>query len=780
MRIGNKGKRIIKFSLYGLALLFILSRFLFPNPGFNTPNSTVIEGEDGRLLGARIASDGQWRFPAQDSIPQKFETCITLFEDQYFYSHPGINPASLWRALRKNISAGKVKEGGSTLTMQVARMLNTNKKRSIWQKMKEMLITLHLEVNYSKEEILNMYVSNAPFGGNVVGLDAASWRYYSRPPHELSWAESAALAVLPNAPSLIYPGKNNELLRIKRDKLLQKLYKEGIIDKSTFELAKLENLPGKPNPIPQFSGHYLDRMEGIGKGKRYITTLSYSLQKSVQSLINKYCDTYSHNEVYNAAAIVIDTKSGDILAYIGNANNSNYNHNSVDVIKANRSTGSILKPLLYASMLSSGELLPKMLLTDIPTYISGYSPKNYYMVFDGAVPANEALYRSLNVPFVRLLQTYGVERFYSQLQRLGMSSLTYPSNHYGLSLMLGGAETKLIDITSIYAGLARRLMTYNESTTYTASSFYKSPFAGQEKDIENVNSNDFSAAAIYETFEVLTQLNRPVSEEGWKSFSSSKKVAWKTGTSFGNKDAWAIGVTPEYTIGIWVGNADGEGRPGLTGSNSAAPILFEILDKLPVTTWFDKPYNDFIQANICRWSGNKASINCDVVDLVEIPHSKANTPVCPYHIKVHLDKKEIYRVNADCENISEIINKSWFVLPPAQEWFYKDKSPLYKTLPPIRSDCKKENQKVMAFLYPMYPNRIYLPKDANGEKLSAVFDLVHRSPSSTVFWHLDGAFLAKTQYFHQMEINTSAGKHSLVLVDEDGNEIMKIFEVIDN
>jgi penicillin-binding protein 1C len=636
-----------------------------------------------------------------------------------------------------------------------------------------------MEISYSKEEILNLYASHAPFGGNVVGLDAASWRYFSRAAHELTWSESAALAVLPNAPSLIYPGKNNEQLRRKRDKLLNKLHQEGLIDASTLQLSILEELPGKPNRLPQFASHYLDRVEGLASGKRYQSQLSYPIQKSLQNLINNYADSYAHNEVHNAAAIVLNTKTGEIIAYIGNATNSSNHQNAVDIIKANRSTGSILKPLLYATMLSSGELLPRMMLKDIPSYFSGYSPKNYYMKFDGAVNANEALFRSLNVPFVRLLQEYGVERFHSGLKRLGISSLNFPSNHYGLSLILGGAEVNLIDITSVYAGLARRLMSYNEmDNNYSKTSFFKSPIATSYKQFFSINENDFSAAAIYETFEVLTEVNRPISQEGWKSFSSSRKIAWKTGTSFGNKDAWAIGVTPEYTIGIWVGNADGEGRPGLTGSNSAAPILFDVLDRLPNTTWFNKPRYDYIEQKICRLSGFKASVDCELTDIVEIPDAKSNTTVCPFHVVVHLDKAEKHRVNANCEKLSNIVTRKWFVLPPAQEWYYKIKLPLYKTIPPWRSDCINQDDKVMEFLYPMYPNKIYLAKDIGGKRTNAVFDLVHRTTSTKIYWHLDGHYLGSTQHFHQLEISARIGKHVIIVVDENGNELIKKFEIV--
>lgn len=772
-------KIFLKWGVGVFLFLILLSRWIIPNPEFESPTSTILEDSTGVLIGARIANDGQWRFPAMDHVPEKFEKCILLFEDQYFYAHPGINPFSIYRAIKVNTRAGKIKQGGSTLTMQVARMLRNNKARTIRQKLIELLWTLHLEINYSKSEILNLYASNAPFGGNVVGLDAAAWRYYNRSASELSWAEMAALAVLPNSPALIYPGKNAEILRGKRDRLLRKLQNEGYFTEEDLELALLEDLPGKPYPLPQYANHLLDRAFEEKNGERVSSAVSARLQQSVQSILNSYVKQYQYNDIYNGAVIVMEPKSGRIVAYVGNATTAKKHGNNVDVIKAPRSTGSLLKPFLYATMLSQGELLPQMFVADIPTYFSGYSPKNFYMTFDGVVPADEALSRSLNVPFVRLLKQHGVDRFYNDLTAMGMRSLVYNSDHYGLSLILGGAEGKLIEMTSMYAGMVRRLQDYNKTGTYSGSNMYLSSYFERVPNEHEVGVDRLSAAAIYETFEALTEVNRPISRSGWKSFGSSRKIAWKTGTSFGNKDAWAIGVTPNYVVGVWIGNADGEGRASLTGSGYAAPVMFDVFEHLKDTLWFEQPVSDYQEARICAISGHKASQHCTQVDTVLIPNVIQNTSVCPYHITVHVDVQEQYRVNMNCESTEHIAHKSWFVLPPVQEWFYKIKSPLYKPLPPIRSDCEVDDEHIMDFIYPKFPNKIFIPKELSGQKGRAVFDLVHRHPKLKVYWHLDGVYIGVTQDFHQLEIIAAQGTHVLVVVDENGNELIKKFEVLE-
>ncbi len=774
----KKRKFLLGLLFLTIALIF-LSRLIIPNAKFTYPTSTILEDSTGILIGARIAEDGQWRFPVSDSVPNKFEQCILQFEDQHFYAHPGVNPVSIFRAIRVNIKAGKVKQGGSTLTMQVARMLRNGQKRSLWQKILELFITFHLEINHSKKHIINMYASNAPFGGNVVGLDAASWRYYNRSPSQLSWAEMAALAVLPNAPSLIYPGKNEPILKAKRDRLLQKLYAKKVIDEQTFELAKLEELPGKPYRLPQYASHLLDRAHQLNHGQRTKSHISASLQKSVQSMVNDYVTKYAYNEVYNAAVILIEPATGNIISYIGNATNSKSHGNSVDIIKAPRSTGSLLKPFLYSAMLSNGELLPKMLVADIPTYFSGYSPKNFYMTFDGAVKADEALFRSLNVPFVRLLRQHGMERFHYHLKSMGMNSLVFPSSHYGLSLILGGAEGKLIEMASMYAGMARRLNNYNKDGLYNTDDFFVSPYFNETPKYLAVSQDNLRASAVYETFQALTEVNRPISRTGWKSFGSSRKIAWKTGTSFGNKDAWAIGVTPNYIVGVWVGNADGEGRAALTGSGFAAPIMFDVFDYLPTTAWFEQPSMDYVETQVCRVSGHKISVNCDEVDTVLIPIAIQNTKVCPFHIKVHLDKSQRYQVTMNCESAENMVHKSWFVLPPVQEWFYKVKSPLYQSLPPYRNDCQTEEKRIMEFIYPKSPNKIFIPKELSGEQGRAIFELVHRNSGVKVFWHVDGQYIGQTQDFHQLEIIAPAGYHVLVVTDEKGNELVKRFEVVE-
>jgi penicillin-binding protein 1C len=777
-------KQKISFTALGIFICWFLF-FALPTKLFNAPTSTVVEDNEGNLLAASIASDGQWRFPHQTKVPQKFKDCILHFEDEYFENHLGVNPVSIFRATKQNIKAGKIVSGGSTITMQVIRLARNNS-RTFTEKFIELILATRLELRCSKNEILAYYASNAPFGGNVVGLEAASWRYYGRSADKLSWGETATLAVLPNAPSLIYPGKNHELLLVKRNRLLDKLQAKNVIDSETCELAKLEELPQKPQPLPRIAPHLLTRLIKEGKqGEVVRTTIDLKVQKMLNRVASNYHKFLSQNEVHNIAIVVTEVNSGKVLGYLGNSDcDHEESGNDVDIITSRRSSGSILKPFLYAALFDEGELLPTTLVPDIPTRISGYAPQNFDKNYDGAVPASNALTRSLNIPAVKLLQKYGLQKFYNKLQKLGFTTIKKSANHYGLSLILGGAETSLWELNGIYASWARTLNSFEKNEEQYNRFDYRMPYfiasdsskvVGQK--LEKTSLYDVSS--IWQTFEVLSGVNRPREEKGWDNFSSARKIAWKTGTSFGHRDAWAIGVTPEYTVSVWVGNADGEGRPGLTGVMVAGPILFEVFKKLPNTTWFKPPSNNLAQLPICRKSGFKSTTNCETADTLWMPLAGLKTEPCPFHKKVFLDKTETYRVNDNCYSVSDMVKKKWFVLPPIQAMYYKQKDPNYKSLPALLPNCYELNKSIMDIVYPEKLSSIFIPKQLDGKREKVVFEVAHSNTSATIYWHIDKEFIGETSQEHKLEFITSVGNHQLTLIDNQGNEITRNFEVIE-
>ncbi|MBI9065958.1 MAG: penicillin-binding protein 1C [Salinivirgaceae bacterium] len=774
----------IKVPAIALLLLFSIFYFSLPKELFHDPTSTILIDKQNNLLAAQIANDGQWRFPYNDSVPTKFKQAIILFEDQYFYKHPGFNPFSIIRATKQNIKAKKTVSGASTLTAQVIRLSRKGKQRSMWQKLIEFTLAIRLELRYSKEEILAFYASNAPFGGNVVGLDAAAWRYYGRPPDQLSWGEITTLAVLPNAPSLIYPGKNHEVLLAKRNRLLDKLASKNIIDKETADLAKYEPLPHKPLALPQLTPHLLTRaLNENKKGQRIKTTINKTIQNQAIRIVNKHYQVLSQNEILNAAALVIEVKTGNVLAYIGNTQTKrSESGRDVDIVTAPRSTGSTLKPILYAMMQKEGFILPHTLIPDIPTHIAGYTPKNFDRNYSGATPANNALARSLNIPAVRMLRDYGIEQFLDNLNQLNLKTFTKNANYYGLSLILGGAETTLWELSGLYANMARLLNNFGSNNSkYQPNDFHDLHYQINDEIKEKLPLQDYSlltAGSVWLTFDALTEMHRPIEGSDWRMFESSKRIAWKTGTSFGHRDAWAVGVTPEYVIGVWVGNADGEGRPGLTGASTAAPIMFDLFKQLPATTWFNKPYDDLVEIATCSKSGYKAGSNCDIVDTIYASPSGDRTPLCPYHKLVHLTKNEKYQVNSDCYHVAQMVNKKWFVLTPAIEHYYKQNNPFYKSLPKFHPDCKNIQSKNIAIIYPKQNAKLYIPKGFNQQIQRSVFEAVHSDSKAKLHWHLDEDYLGTTTAPHKMEIIAPEGYHTVFIIDEFGASKTLMFEVL--
>ncbi|MEO6328444.1 MAG: penicillin-binding protein 1C [Ginsengibacter sp.] len=784
----------IRIILVIMAVLLCWFYFSLPAKLFNSPTSFVIEDKNGNFLNASIAADGQWRFPYDEDVPDKFIKCITTFEDKRFYYHPGVDILAWGRALKKNIKSKGTVQGGSTITMQVIRLSRHRQKRNLWQKLVESLQAVRLECGYSKKEIMSLYASNAPFGNNVVGLNAASWRYFGRSADKLSWGEMASLAVLPNSPALVHPGKNRDVLLKKRNALLDKLFTNNTINKTTSSLAMLEPLPGKPLALPQFAPHLLQRFKAdlkrSGSDAETIvnTTIDIALQKSVAGILEEHHNVLKGNGINNTCALVLEAETGNVLAYAGNIADSKdaEMESNVDVIKAPRSPGSTLKPLLYAAMLTDGVILPNSLVPDIPTQIGGYAPQNFDLSYDGAVPASRALSRSLNIPAVKLLQQYKYQRFYEVLKQCGITTLNRPADSYGLSLILGGSEVTMWDIAGVYASLTRTLNHQNKNKgVANPKDFHPPNYLIEEKPVKPPVAGEIwrvplDATSIWFTFQAMEEVMRPGEEGLWQQFNSSQKIAWKTGTSFGFRDGWAIGLTPKYVVAVWVGNADGEGRPGLIGVQTAAPVMFDIFRQLPASEWFKEPLNDFSYVSVCRQSGYRANIDCPDVDTLMVSKNGYRAPLCGYHKIIHLDATGTFRVNENCELPSNMLHKKWFVLTPAMEWYYKQKNHDYKPLPPYGPGCLfAETGRHMELVYPQPEAKIYVPIEINGQRGKTIFTAAHRNSAAKIFWSLDDEFITTTINYHQVGISPSPGKHILTLVDDNGESITRQFELLD-
>ncbi|MDH5366184.1 MAG: penicillin-binding transpeptidase domain-containing protein, partial [Cyclobacteriaceae bacterium] len=614
---------------------------------------------------------------------------------------------------------------------------------------------------------------------------AASWRYYGRAPHQLSWAESATLAILPNDPASIFPGKNHHLFLKKRNKLLQKIHERGFIDEDELFLAMEEKLPNAIKQLPKQAYHLLQRSITEGNsGVNIQTTLDARLQYEANKKVNEYSKKMAFNQIHNAAAIILEIQSGNTLAYVGNTNNKGNHGQYVDIITSKRSPGSLLKPFLYAAALDEGLIMPKQLLPDIPIFYKGFSPKNFDKEYRGAVPADDALISSLNVPFVHLLIEYGYEKFHQKLLQMGFQSFDKSAGHYGLSLILGGAETSLWELTEVYSGMARALNNFTDRPYrlgYSEADYHSNHYLKKETNNEVADyksDGHIRAPSIRYALEAMKKLKRPIEEAGWNFFTSSKAISWKTGTSFGFRDGWAIGLNNEHLVGVWIGNADGEGRPGLTGVRAAAPLLFELFDLLKENPEATAPFG--MTNKLCEQSGMLATSICNNTYEMQLPEYLLENSTCTLHQIVHLNKEGTHQVNSSCYEVSHIRNDSWFVLPPVQAWYYKKYHPKYKPLPPYLAGCRQSNTEILFdLIYPSQFTKVQIPLEQGGLRGKAIFEAAHQNSDAVVYWHLDQQYLGYTQGSHQKGIQADKGFHVITLIDDSGNERSQKFEVID-
>lgn len=761
----------------GLCLLFIVCVLVapLPSPLFVRDYSHVITDADGHILRVFINQEEQWQFPPDASlkIPEKLETSVLLFEDRYFYYHPGINPISIVLAARDNWRQGRIVRGGSSITMQVARLMSP-KKRTYIHKLKECFQALKMELFYSKKDILKAYLEHAPYGSNIVGFKAASLKYFDKYPEELSWAESALLAILPNAPGVLTPVKNRGLLKNKRDLLLKRLYRNGEMSEMEYRAAIHEFLPHTQYDFP-FEATHLSRIlkQQLPQQFAVKTTLDLNLQRQVQDIVHQHMSYYKSVGITNVAVLVADLETGKIRSYIGSQGFSDTVHQGqVDGVRAPRSSGSILKPFLYAAAIDEGILHPETIIQDVPTFYGSFSPSNPLKTYDGVVRMRTALVRSLNIPAVRTLNTYGLDSFYHLLKLGGVSTLFRESDAYGLPLILGGAEVTLWDVTSLYRSLGRGGVLSPLSVVETSD-------VGQ---VQGMSRRLFSPGASYQILDTLQNVNRPGIESYWKYYGGKWPLAWKTGTSYGQRDAWAVGVNPEWVIGVWVGDFGGEENKNLSGSKFAGPLLFDIFNELPKVErkkWFSMVYDDFREVLLCAETGYVSGPNC-VKEYDElVPKFSKPLGVCSYHETLTVSRDTDYQVCSSCWVQGDYESVKHLVYPPnVMQYMFNSGQPLPK-IPDHNPLCSESPvRRSLEIRYPKPNARLFVPKDIGNARQKITFDVAHMQPEKTVHWYLDDHYLGQTNHTHKLSTILKPGHHNLTVVDEDGMYKSVTFESV--
>ncbi len=757
----SPGMRRLLAAAGGLLALWIGLHLLFPLPvhRLHPPASTVVLDREGALLRAFLAPDEMWRINVTaDEVSPALRQAVLAYEDRRFFWHPGIDPAAVARATAANLKAGRVVQGGSTLTMQVARMMEP-KARTLAHKLVEAFRALQLEGRYTKQEILALYFNHAPYGGNLVGVGAASYFYFDKHPSQLSLGEAALLAAIPNNPNRNRPDLNPSAARAARAKVLNLLVEAGQITPAARDEALSEPLPAGRYDLPFLAPHLAVHLAvRHGGAERLATTLDARLQERVEQMLADHLEPWMAQGITNGAVVVLDNETQGVLALAGSRSFFDAAHEGqVNGAMAPRSPGSALKPFVYALAFDRGLISPQRLLYDVPVDYAGYRPENYDRAYNGVVPAEEALVRSLNVPAVNLTAQLGGDGLYAFLQRAGVTTLTEPSHHYGLALILGGAEVSLLDLTNLYAGLA------------AGGRFRPYRLLATDPQVEGAALLDAGTAFI--VTEILSRLRRPELPAVWEWSRDLPKVAWKTGTSYGHRDAWSVGYTPRYTVGVWLGNMDGKGAPALVGAEVAAPLLFNLFTMLAANKtqrWFLRP-PQVETRRVCSVSGGPATPFCPSTREEFYVPGRSPVAPCRLHQIVLVDKKTGYRLCSHCKlgrDYTERVVAHW----PAEiaVWLEKNGYPL-DDIPEHLPGCSRPAAGEAPVIRSPQPRAEYrLRKGVPARFQQILLDASVSNQTKTIYWFVDGEMIFQGPPTERVFLTPVPGTHTLLCMDDEG------------
>ena len=757
-----------KLLVIGFAIVFLAWLFWPMAKPFPDDYSQLVLSSEGNLLRVTLASDQQYRFPpASQPLPEKYRQAVLVWEDKRFYQHPGVDPIALCRALASNVKNGRSVSGGSTITMQVAR-LAWPKSRTYFNKLREIFTVLKLTLHFSKAEILQMYADHVPMGGNFVGVNTAAWYYLGKPAHQLTWAEAALFAVLPNSPALMNLEKDRQRLYAKRNRLLKRLRENGVIDEMTLTLAEREPLPRNAGQFPFIAPHFTQYVLNQAPHTAEIrTTLSSKLQGTIDQLAGNYYPLLASKGISNLAVLVVETGTGKVRGYLGSADWFDATADGqVDGVQSARSTGSLLKPVLAAMALDHGPYTMASLLQDVPTTFGTFSPKNADKSFRGMASVEQMLLHSLNIPAVRLLKKIGVAPVYDLLHDAGLKNLFRGPDGYGLSLILGGAEAKLSELVQLYLMLGNRgqqqqqqPLIYLEDDTLVADA--------------QTSRQLLSVGASWLTLEALQKVTRPDVDFYWRNFSRQIPVAWKTGTSFGSKDGWAIGMNGQWTVGVWVGNFSGEGNVEIGGAKAAAPLLFDIINQITDSQkplWFKEPDRVLKSVEICISSGYPAGPLCPEKSMIAVPISAVQSGVCSFHRQFLVDEATGKVVCSQCWDGLHTKMVTGFILPPAAQRIYQRTGRWVEYVPQHLASCPAsgENPERLEIVYPVNNISILVPRDFDGSFEQVVFQANSQVKDTRLFWLLDDNLIGETRQHHEVAVELPEGEHTLVVMDDEG------------
>jgi penicillin-binding protein 1C len=758
------------WSVIGLPLFFIFTFFLlnllFPLK-VNIHYSPVITAADGSVINAFLSPDDKWRMQLEaDEISPVLEKAILLKEDKYFYYHPGVNPVALGRAIWNNSLRGKKTSGASTITMQVARLLYP-RERTYVAKITEIFRALQLEGQYSKAEILQLYLNLVPFGGNIEGVKAASILYFQQSPGQLSLAQAVTLAVIPNKPSSLRIGQRNAQIVVFRNKWLRYFRAQKAFPEKIIADALAEPLAAARVEAPRVAPHLAYRLFRRYKNQPIIkSTLSRHLQEKAEQLTYNYMQQLRHKNIQNASVIIINNRTRAVEAYLGSADFNDVAHGGqVDGVRAIRSPGSTLKPLLYATAFDKGLLTPKSTISDVPVDYAGYRPENYFGNYSGNITVEQALATSLNIPAVKILDQMGVPAFVQKLQQAEFSQIKKNGSQLGLSLILGGCDVTLEELTTLFSAFA-------QGGKYTSLRWRQSDSVAVQKQL-------LSPAAAYMVNQILTQLQRPDLPHNAQNSMHLPKIAWKTGTSYGRRDAWSIGYNQQYTVGVWVGNFSGEGVPELNGTDSATPLLFSIFNTIDYNSpdgWFKQP-GSLSHRQVCAVSGGPAAEFCtDLITDTFIPGvSAVNKCTHLKQVAVSPDEQFAYCTTCLPEN-QNYVQKFYPNITPELLSFYNREHIPYAKIPAHNPTCSRIFQDFAPIITSPTADMEYLLERAENQKL-----MLHcnaHNEVKQVYWYINDKFLQTTAANENLFFAPrQAGKYKISCTDDQGRNSNSYIQV---
>jgi len=706
-------------------MVFVLLCLIFPLPD-KIEYSICIRDDHDQIVHAFMAKDQQWRMKMESSeLTPLLRNTILWKEDKYFYYHPGFNPIAICKSFVGNLIHGKIRSGASTITMQVARALEP-KKRTYFNKLREIFRAEQLELKYSKEEILELYLNLAPYGGNIQGVKAAAFLYFKKNPDHLSLAEITTLSIIPNRPSSLVIGKSNEKIIAARNHWLRKFESQKLFTAKQIEDALCEPLTAKRMPAPASIPQLSQKLKKSGSGN-INTTIDMNTQLKLEKLVLDYVQSSRLKNIQNAAVVVIDNHSHRVVAYLGSADfHDTLDAGEVNGASAIRQPGSTLKPLLYGLCMDEGLLTPKQIINDVAVNYQGYAPENFDRKFNGYVSMEYALEHSLNIPAVRSLQLLGKDRLIQALALCGFESVKKNQARLGLSMVLGGCGASLEQLTALYS-------------IFACHGLYNRPIY-QTNENPPAPARVLSSASVYMINDILSKLNRPDFPLNWQSTAHLPKIAWKTGTSYGRRDAWSIGYNPNYTVGVWCGNFSALGVPELSGANTATPLLFKIFNTIDYDAddqWFVKPPS--VDSRIvCNESGLLPGDYCENLVTGYFIPGVSSARTCNHIREVIVSADEKISYCRDCMPENGYRKKLYKNISPEIQRYFEESHITYEKIPPHNSACEKIFHDDGPVITSLSAGFEYLISKKNPEPLQ--LNCHYGNDVNKIYWYINNRF----------------------------------------